>query len=774
MLVSGWMPLITAVASHKDIGVSPRFLITIATLALLVFALSTVLDRILARYELDISRNGRDETVYLRSFSKRRLQIAIFASAALSLFLELAIIRWQATVFEFFAFYKNFSLLACFAGLGLGYSMANRERIPLTFTIPLLAWQFALMIGMRNGMTSDQLSSLQILPFAEQLNMGVGSTSHFYLALPSYWMLAAVFLLTALAFIPVGQLCGVLMEQTGKLPAYGLNLLGSLAGVLAIFALSAFWTPPVVWFAFVFAAILLFCVATHSSMVTGVISAAIALVILAWPVSPDWQRIYSPYQILEVGRNERGLMAILAAGRYYQRVFDLSLSNHNVETDIGLKAVRNYYELPYRAYGRPNTVAVVGSGTGNDVAAALRLGAKRVDAIEIDPAILMLGRLGHPEHPYDDRRVTPIANDARSFLRNTKQTYDMIVYGLLDSHALLSQASSVRLDSFVYTVQALREAKARLKPGGILSLSFSMISPQLGRKIYLMMQQAFGGRAPLCVTAHYDLAVVFIEARDGYPTLPPGLVQQAGFQDSTSVYANPALQADVSTDDWPFFYMPRRVYPFSYFGVFALLILLSLFLIAKLTEERYQLGQAPFFLLGAGFMLIETKGITELGLTFGNTWQVIGFIIAGILAMAFLANCMVQWLNIQRPWIPYTLLVASLLLGWWIARGGGFPSTWLGRIATIVVLTCPMFFSGLVFSTLLSLRDKISAIMAINLLGAMCGGLLEYNSMYFGFRFLYLLAAALYFLAFLWEFTEQRTAHEATVGLEEAAKSATS
>lgn len=33
----------------------------------------------------------------------------------------------------------------------------------------------------------------------------------------------------------------------------------------------------------------------------------------------------------------------------------------------------------------------------------------------------------------------------------------------------------------------------------------------------------------------------------------------------------------------------------------------------------------------------------------------------------------------------------------------------------------------------------------------MCGGLLEYNSMYFGFQFLYFIAAGLYLLAFIWE-----------------------
>lgn len=150
-------------------------------------------------------------------------------------------------------------------------------------------------------------------------------------------------------------------------------------------------------------------------------------------------------------------------------------------------------------------------------------------------------------------------------------------------------------------------------------------------------------------------------------------------------------------------------------------------------------------------MLVETKGITELGLTFGNSWQVIGIVIGAIMLMSFLANCVVQWWNVKRPAVPYLLLVASLALGWLVALNGGLPSTWAGRIGTAAILTLPMFFSGIVFSTLLRSRGEISGIMATNLFGAMCGGLLEYNSMYFGFRFLYLMAAALYLLAFLWD-----------------------
>jgi len=308
-LGSGLVPLVTVVASYYTLhAISLRFLVTIAIIALSVLALTVIFDRVLIACEPYIDRNARDQADFLGSLSERHIRLAIFASAALSLFLELAVVRWQATVFEFFALYKNFSLLACFAGLGLGYSMANRERIPLSFSIPVMAWQFAMMLGMRYGMSESQISSLRRLPFSEQLNMGLGAATHFYKAPHFYSALAVIFLLTALAFIPIGQLCGALMERAEKLPAYGLNLLGSLVGVLLIFAVSAFWTSPIVWFVLAFSILLLFYVPNRSSLLTGLISVAMALVILAWPVSPAWQRIYSPYQLLEVGRNERGLM----------------------------------------------------------------------------------------------------------------------------------------------------------------------------------------------------------------------------------------------------------------------------------------------------------------------------------------------------------------------------------------------------------------------------------------------------------------------------------
>lgn len=744
---SALAPLVTMLASRYmlDHFIPANVFVVAGVMGLGILGVALWLNRRVMGWDGSLDRAAAEQATFLSTgLSERWVDVAIAVSAGLSLFLELAMIRWQAALFPFFAFYKNLSLLSCFAGLGLGYALANRNRSYLFLTLPLLCWQFLFMTVMRYGLHGYVTASLFVLPFREQLNMGLSRAIHFYSAFQGYYLLAVVFLLTALAFIPVGQLCGYMMKRRSKLSGYGLNLLGSLAGVLLMFLVSAFWTPPTIWFLLAFASLLCFYVRKQSILVVGACFAVLSLVILEWPAAAEFQRIYSPYQLLEVAHDHEGLMEVRAAGHYYQRVHDFS----NGSETPALRKIKDYYELPYQFIKHPKNVAVAGAGTGNDVAAALRGDAEHVDAIEIDPAILMLGREGHPEHPYDDPRVHAVINDARSFLRTTDQRYDLIVFGLLDSHTLLSQASSVRLDSFVYTVQAMREARARLKPGGMISLAFAVLNDQLGRKIFLMLQEAFDGRPPTCIQVGYDGGVVFLQSEGTPLSFPPDFLAQRGFIEKTAFYANPALHADVSTDDWPFFYMPQRVYPFSYLPMIGMVVVLSVLLIASLLKERVGSGNLPFFLLGAGFMLVETKSITELGLTFGNSWQVIGFVIAGIMVMAYLANLAVQRVSITRPVWPYVLLLTSLAMGWWVSGTGGLPPTLLGRMGTILLLTSPLFFSGIVFSTLLKTRGEISGVMSANLFGAMCGGLLEYNSMYFGFRFLYLLAAALYLLAF--------------------------
>jgi spermidine synthase len=746
---SAVLPLATGIATAGDLEglfyVGDR--LTVVMFLLVVLACSVAVSKYGDRLMIAIAGESAAQAEFLDTLPEAWVPRAIAIAAATSLFLELAVIRWHASMFEFFAFYKNFSLLACFAGLGIGYALSkHREGVLLCLTIPLLGWQLVLLTFVRYGLARWQNISLQGVPFREQLHMGLSRSSGMELA-TIYLLLTLVFLLTVLTFLPVGQLCGRLMERGKTLESYGWNVAGSLVGVLAMFLASYLWTPPAVWFAGVTATLLYFVVRQKKSLLVAASGALIVLTVLAWPVNPLWNRVYSPYQLLEVGYGERGLLMIRAAGQYYQRVYNFLDGSGNINGQT--VRVRNYYELPYRVSGTPQDVAIVGAGTGNDVAAALRSGARRVDAIEIDPAILEAGRMNHPERPYENPRVHAVVNDARSFFRNTGGKYDVIAYGLLDSHTLLSNSSSVRLDSFVYTVEGLREARARLKEDGVLSLSFAVMGDAIAAKMFRMMREAFDGNEPVCINAEYDGSMSFLQAKNGGLVVPKQLLASSGFADQTARYRALQNQVDISTDDWPFLYVPHRVFPVSYLPMLGLVAILSMLLYGKFFGAVPRIGQAPFFFLGAGFMLVETKAITELGLTFGNTWQVVAVAISGILVMSLFSNTVVQKLKVRGALWAHFLVLASLLGGWWVARMGGFPSTIFGRAATVFVLTCPIFFSGLVFSSLLSAEANISGVMAINLLGAMFGGILEYSSMYFGLRFLYLLAAGLYGMSFL-------------------------
>ncbi len=681
---------------------------------------------------------------FLDTLQEKHLPLAILVSAALSLYLELVVIRWQSTVFEFFAFYKNFSLLCCFAGLGLGYALALKQRIPLVCTMPLIFWQVLFMSAFRFGLGSVAIHSLLIMPFQEEQNMTFNQET---LTLPNYIaiysFLAVIFCLTALIFVPIGQLCGRLMSRIPPLKAYGFNLLGSLIGVVIISLLSFFWTTPVVWFGLACVVLTLFAAYHRSNLLVTSTCSVMTLIVLAWPVSFGFEKIYSPYQLIERGPAEGALLTIRAAGAYYQRILDLSLPIQNAIP--AMKEKGKYYRFAFGTQPNLDSVLIVGAGSGNDVAAAIRANAKHITAVELDPAIMGLGAMYHPEKPYSDARVNRVVNDARSFLNDTKEKFDLIVFALLDSH--VGHVTGLRVDSYVYTVESLKAARRHLKDGGVLSLAFAVISPQIEHKLYMMMTEAFDGHPPVCVFAGYESAYIFLQSKEGNLSLPAQMIENSDFRDITQEAAKP-IDTAVPTDDWPFFYMLTRTYPWSYLPMMVLVIALFVALFASLHGGKPKLNGISFFFLGAGFMLIETKAITELGLHFGNTWLINAIVISALMVMAFFSNLFVQKVNIKSALIPFVFLFLSIIGSFVLAHTDALPAGAAGKYLAVFALTCPIFFSGIVFSCLLKAHEDISEVMFMNLLGAMFGGLLEYSAMYLGYSALYLLALVIYALAF--------------------------
>ncbi len=93
---------------------------------------------------LDLYKDSRAEStsrlwrsrweIQMEGFSKRTLILA----SLLGLFLELMLIRWVSSEIRIFAYFKNFVLMACFLGFGLGCSLCHRKINLLPSFVSLL------------------------------------------------------------------------------------------------------------------------------------------------------------------------------------------------------------------------------------------------------------------------------------------------------------------------------------------------------------------------------------------------------------------------------------------------------------------------------------------------------------------------------------------------------------------------------------------------------------------------------------------------------------
>ena len=127
------------------------------------------------------------------------------------------------------------------------------------------------------------------------------------------------------------------------------------------------------------------------------------------------------------------LVHVMARGALWSPYYKITVGQTGADTVVEVNNIFHqsmapvaqkeyFYQWPYTVFGNSfKNVLILGAGSGTDVAAALMHGAEHVDAVEIDPTILRLGRQLHPDHPFDDPRVTVINDDARHFLRDHEQ-----------------------------------------------------------------------------------------------------------------------------------------------------------------------------------------------------------------------------------------------------------------------------------------------------------------------------------------------------------------
>ncbi len=686
------------------------------------------------------------------------VQLALISFAAL--YFEMIIIRWLASDIRVFAYFKNLPLLAAFLGLGLGCVRGRQRPVVL---VPALCLLFASVVAL-----ADPLGLVHIrIPQADDFKFFGDANVSGTLGQPAELLLVkflvVVFGLSLLVvelFAGLGERLGSLFDAQPPMRAYAVNLAASLAGIWAFALVSWLGWPPVAWFALGLVALLPF---LGRRPVPLAVAAATLVVIGLAPGASRW----SPYHRIDV----TPYLASSVAGEPDPAGYDLRVNHDVLETgyNLGDAFVRDHpdpmleswqfvYDAPYR-FAQPESVLVVGAGLGNDVAAALRQGAARVDAVEIDPAILELGRELHPEQPYTAPGVRLIADDARSWFARSADRYDMVVFGLLDSHTLLSSMSSLRLDNYVYTRESLQQARALVAPGGHLALTISIIPVEQGgqawiaSRLFQLITETFG-EEPVTVNLPERFAILYV--------VGPGADARLATDSALAArQIDPAqLRAPVTptTDDWPFIYLRERSVPLYPYGLMLVLlfvagsglVLLTLRATPPPSGARGRGLDVPLFLLGAGFMLVEVKSITQLSLLFGSTWIVNALAISAILALALLANQYVMRRQPRHLGLLYGLLLMALVVDYLVPLGAlGGQIAAVKALAGSLLPVLPLLFAGVIFSTLLARSPSPRLAFGSNLLGALAGGLLEYASMATGFKALGLIALLLYAASWL-------------------------
>jgi hypothetical protein len=695
--------------------------------------------------------------------------------SVLGLFLELLMIRWISSEITIFAYFKNFALIACFLGFGLGAHLC-RQRVNMLATLGPLVY-LALLVklpwpALRNlvqrltgllGSTTE-VDVWGVPKLAWNMDTISGLTATMAIVIP-------LFALLSLMFIPIGQMTAQLLEASRDgILAYSVNIGGSLIGVLLYTALCLFYQPPSIWFAV--AGVLLILAFTGTKIVrwTSLAVFAFCVAMVSLPDSdssvqelmPSYLTTarghteWSPYQKLHWAATqadgETVAYQLMTNDSWYQYVVDLSdkfiLSHPRLFG--GVPPEWNAYNMPYHFYRNPPDVLVLGSGMGNDVAAALRNGAGHVTAVEIDPMILELGKRLHPEKPYADPRVKIVNDDARSYMQSAPNRFDLITFSLLDSHTTSSHYSNIRIDNYVYTREALTAARNLLKPQGLMVVKFQVNKPFIAGRLKATLTSVFGA-PPLQFGVDQSFNVspgtFFIS---GNAARIAAAVAEPGMRHHLETHGNvPIEDAEITTDDWPFFYQHAPGVPASVLLISLVLVIVCWQLMRRTAVPLSEMSW-PFFFLGAGFMLMESQIVSRMALLFGTTWLVNSITIAGLLLLIVLANLLERaGVRIPTPAV-YACLLATILGAYFIPVSALFSNSLPVKLAGgIAVLCSPVLFASILFIRTFAAARFSGSALGSNLLGSLVGGLLESLSMWIGLRALLFVAILLYLAAFV-------------------------
>ena len=639
----------------------------------------------------------------------------------LMLFVELAVIRWSGANVVYLAYFSNLVLLGSFLGIGLGFLWAGRGGRPLFPYSPVVLALFVAFIRM--APIDIDVSGGQLIFFNEPTISGP----------PREIVLPVIFLTVAVLLMFITDGVARTFKTFEPLEAYKLDLIGSTLGIVGVAVLSFLGLPPVAWGAV--AGLVLILVSLPRVQVVTVAAVLAVVVMLGIESSAD-RTWWSPYYKIE--------QHDAPYGGYMVKVNEVPHQSTLPVIDNPLYG-SNYSQA---SGANPGDVLIIGAGGGNDVAAALQNGAEHVDAVEIDRTLYELGRDAHPDRPYDDPRVDVHVDDGRAFLERSDERWDRILLALPDSLTLVTGQASVRLESYLFTVEAIESARDHLTEGGVFSMYNYYREAWLVDRYAGTLEEVFG--RPPCIETlssgtEDDISHLAVLAVSEDPDAIPcdGERQE--------VWQRTAAAPAPSHDDHPFPYLIERALPGFYLVTIGLILLVSLLAIRGVAGPvRPMLRYTDLFCMGAAFMLLETKSVVQFALLFGTTWFVNALVFLGVMLSVLAAVLLSQRVTFKHPARLYVVLLAGLLLAWSVPPSALLGLSFVPRFAVAVTLAfLPIFTANLVFAQRFKSTSASATAFGANLLGAMFGGILEYASLVVGYRALLIIVGLLYGAAFL-------------------------
>ncbi len=641
----------------------------------------------------------------------------LILGSALMLFLELALIRWLGSNIVHLSYFSNFVLLGSFLGIGLGFLIARRSWSVLPFTPVILA--LLVIFTFMEPVTIDRAVGDQVIYFTSLSTTGP----------PAWLVLPVIFVLVAACLAGPSEVVGRCFAHLRPLTAYRWDLVGSLIGIGLFTLMSFLRAPSVVWGVVVTVAFVVL-IGKWQRYLALLAGAAMITVLVMETLTPGIS--WSPYY--KISTEDR-----IVGGT---PLTDISVNGvpHQIMRAAQQRLLEEpQYGLPYeRSPQNPlDNVLIIGAGSGSDVAIALSKGAKHVDAVDIDPRIMDIGKEKNPDHPYDDPRVTRHVNDGRAFLETTDTKYDLILFALPDSLALVTGASQIRLESFLFTEQALAAAAEHLTPEGSFSMYNYYREDWLIDRLAGTAAAAFGHQP--CVDKVGGGQAVVTAALD------------ESKQACAAPYAPAGAVIAPATDDRPFLYYQGGSIPSLYLWTLGGILLISLIAVRLLGGPfRSMRPYADLFFMGAAFLLLETKNIATFALLFGTTWLVNALVFAGVLIIVLAAVETTRRFRTPPLPIVFAGIAVSLAVSYFIEPSWLLTLPFLPRLIVAILLAfIPIYLANVAFSKRFGASDDSRSAFGLNLLGAMLGGCLEYMALLTGYRNLLLLVAGLYLIAFL-------------------------